>query len=157
MPVAAQNDAPNGEWHNYGNDAGGSRFSDLTQLTPATVGKLQRVWEVHVGRPPSGGTNNLETTPLKIGGSLYLCTGYNDVLSIDAESGRINWRFHSNIDGRSRPYGTCRGVAYYKCRALMAPAPTGLSRIQSMRACSRWMLGRVSHAATLALTVRSIC
>ena len=105
---------PPGEWRNYGNDSGGSRFSPLAQLTPANVAGLRKIWEVHVGRPPFGGHNSLETTPLKVGSMLYACTGYNDVLAIDAETGHVNWRFHSNIDVRGRPNGTCRGVAFFQ-------------------------------------------
>jgi quinoprotein glucose dehydrogenase len=31
-------------WPAYGGDAGGTRYSSLTQITPANVGRLQVAW-----------------------------------------------------------------------------------------------------------------
>lgn len=98
------------DWQNYGNDLGGSRHTPLSQITPANVDKLQVAWEVHVGGMP----RSLEVTPIKIGDSLYACTANNDVLSIDAESGRVNWRFRSGISLTGRPSANCRGVGYFR-------------------------------------------
>jgi len=131
---------PVGEWRSYGNDVGGSRFSPLDQLTPGNVGKLQKIWETHVGKPPYGLANSIETTPLKIGNALYLCTGYNDVLSLDAETGRVNWRFKAKIDMRGRPHGTCRGVAFYELRD-----ETG--------ACARRIITNTTDARLIALDI----
>src|SRR5689334_18351129 len=39
------------EWPTYGHDSGGMRFSPLTQITPANVGKLKVAWVYHM-RPP---------------------------------------------------------------------------------------------------------
>jgi quinoprotein glucose dehydrogenase len=36
------------EWPTYGHDAGGMRYSPLTQITPANVGKLQVAWVYHM-------------------------------------------------------------------------------------------------------------
>ena len=44
IPAASQ-------WPTYGHDAGGQRFSPLTQLTPANVGRLKIAWTYHM-RPP---------------------------------------------------------------------------------------------------------
>lgn len=103
-----------GDWLNYGNDVGGSRFSGLDQLTPETVGKLQVAWQVHTGPAPKGAKGSLEVTPLKVGDSVYVCTGYNDVISLDAETGHVNWRFRSGNDLTGRPSAACRGVAFYQ-------------------------------------------
>jgi quinoprotein glucose dehydrogenase len=119
--LAATDPATAGDWLHYGNDSGGSRFSVLDQLTPANVAGLKPVWTLHFGGPERGPLTSLEVTPLKIGDALYACTGYNDVLSIDAETGHINWRFRSGVDTTATPHGACRGVAYYR-----VPGATGL-------------------------------
>src|SRR5476649_2859385 len=36
------------EWPTYGHDKGNMRFSPLTQVTPANVGKLQQAWVFHM-------------------------------------------------------------------------------------------------------------
>lgn len=136
-PAEADGASPVGEWRNYGNDAGGSRFSPLDQLTSANVSGLRKIWEVHVGRNPLG-RNSLETTPLKIGHALFLCTDYNDVLSLNAETGQINWRFHARVDMRGRANGTCRGVAYFQ-----VPKATGL--------CARRIITNTIDARLIAL------
>ena len=67
-----------GDWPAYGHDAGGARFSPLTQITRANVAKLQVAWTYHAGmldmtgmrhRPPQ-----LEVTPLVVDGLLYIIT-----------------------------------------------------------------------------------
>jgi quinoprotein glucose dehydrogenase len=106
--------ARSGDWLQYGNDAGGTRYSTLDQITPGNVGKLQLAWTVHVGGLPNDGKEKIEATPLKVGANVYICTGYNDILSIDAESGRVNWRFHAKVDPKQILSGACRGVVYFQ-------------------------------------------
>lgn len=124
MAAAATPYAPatarGGDWLSYGNDAGGSRFSPLTQITPGNVAGLQVAWTYRTGAGPDGKFSNLEVTPLKVGSSLYLCTSTNDVIALDAESGRQLWRFRSGLKSKDYPYGNCRGVVYYR-----VPAATG--------------------------------
>jgi glucose dehydrogenase len=45
LPLAASQAAPSaGDWVSYGHDAGGGRFSPLTQITPDNVSRLQVAW-----------------------------------------------------------------------------------------------------------------
>jgi quinoprotein glucose dehydrogenase len=103
-----------GDWNTWGSDAAGTRFSPLDQLTPANVGGLKPAWTFHFGPGPKGSPAALEGTPLKIGDTLYACSDYNDVVALDAETGKPRWRFHANINTTGATYGHCRGVAYYR-------------------------------------------
>ena len=106
-------DAAQGDWANWGNAAGGNRFSPLAQITPANVGALTEVWSYSLGKEPNGEAAPFEATPLKVGDKLFFCTGYNDIIAVDAETGRQAWRFaaRSNTEGI---FGqTCRGVTYF--------------------------------------------
>jgi len=107
-----------GEWAYFAGSRGGSKFSPLDQITPANVSKLEVAWTFHTGVAPKGAKAAMEATPIKVGPNLYTCTSYNDVIAIDAETGKQVWRFRSNA-GAAYVYGSCRGVAYYK-----APAAT---------------------------------
>src|SRR5688572_2526035 len=78
--------AADGEWHHYGNDLGGSRYSPLDQITPANVGRLKQAW-VYRTNPGETLKTHLQTTPLMVGDSLYLCTGTNQIIALDAETG----------------------------------------------------------------------
>jgi quinoprotein glucose dehydrogenase len=111
-----------GDWLHYGNDQGGSRFSPLNQLTPENVGKLKVAWEFHVGDiGPMGKGSHLEATPLKVGNSVYVCTSYNDIISLDAETGKQNWRFDPGVKPDGIPSSVCRGVAYYEVPNAVGP------------------------------------
>ena len=108
------------EWRHYGSDAGGSHFSPAGQITKANVGKLQIAWMYRAGPGPSG-YGTLEVTPLKVGKALYLCTGYNDVIALDADSGREIWRYQARVNAAGVAAFTCRGVGYYRI-----PGATGV-------------------------------
>lgn len=106
--------AEEGQWVAYGNDRGGSRFSPLRQITPANVGNLERVWSYHTGPAPKGSRAAFQANPLKVGDLVYICTGANDVIALDAETGEQAWRFRAETDTRG-VYGlSCRGVTYYR-------------------------------------------
>lgn len=105
---------PAGEWHHYGNDAGGSRFSPLNQITQDNVSQLKVAWTY---RTKVGGT--FKNTPLQIGKFLYVCGGGNIVMALSAETGDLVWQYDPEIDDqvlRSVRYftTTCRGVTYYR-------------------------------------------
>lgn len=86
----APDDVSGDAWHHWGNNPGGQRYSPLDQLTPANVAGLERAWTVNVGGVVGNYVEKLQATPLKVGDALFLCTGYNDILSIDAETGHLN-------------------------------------------------------------------
>ncbi len=103
-----------GDWPNYGNDRGGSRFSPLAQIGRANVATLVPAWTFRSGMPAPLPPVTFQTTPLAIDGTLYLCTGDNDVIALEGESGRQLWRFRAQADGRGVAIGSCRGVAYHR-------------------------------------------
>src|SRR3546814_17119477 len=49
-PAAMQAGA---DWPAYGGTYSARRYSPLTQITPANVGKLERAWTIHTGDLPS--------------------------------------------------------------------------------------------------------
>lgn len=112
-PVASPSRLPvtaaDGDWLHYGRDAAGTRFSPLGEITTANVGKLKEAWRAKIGP-----TVGLQTTPIKVGRTLYVCNGNNDVIALDAETGRQRWRYDARVDVSKVPFTVCRGVAYYK-------------------------------------------
>ena len=138
-------DTPEGEWHHYGNDQHGTRFSPLEQINPENVRDLQVAWTYRTGDypPPEGPVRRLQATPLKIGRSLYLCTARNDIVSLDAETGQENWRFNSHTDLTGvTGSAACRGVAYYQAPESAVPAGA---------ACAERIIGGTVDARLLAV------
>jgi len=126
------------EWPTYGHDAGGMRFSPLTQITPANVGQLKVAWVYHMrpagvvapagrgaalgapGETPDGaqggrgrgrggsGFRASEVTPLVIGGIMYLSTPYSRVVALEPTTGKEVWAFQLPTGAPST-----RGVEYW--------------------------------------------
>jgi quinoprotein glucose dehydrogenase len=116
---AASGLAPAGaDWPVYGGTNLATRYSTLSEITPDNVAKLKQVWQYRTGDLPktdkSKNKYSPETTPIKIGSHLYLCSAKNIIISLDAASGREEWRYDPVVSDDALPYGaSCRGVAYY--------------------------------------------
>lgn len=111
---------PAGEnWPAYGGTYEAQRYSPLDQITRENVSRLEKVWEFNTGDLPEDGDGSegkyaAETTPLVIDGTMYLCSAMNDLIALDAVTGREIWRFDAGVSTDAIPYSaTCRGVAYY--------------------------------------------
>lgn len=112
------------DWPAYGGSLSARRYSPLSQINRSNVSKLVRSWTFHTGDLPSKELDNAyasETTPIKIGDTLYLCTPKNILIALDPETGKQKWRFDPKVADESVPFSAaCRGVAYYSVPA--APA-----------------------------------
>jgi len=99
------------EWRTYGHDYGDSRYSPLSDITPANVAGLKPVWTYHM-RPPdrvSRGFAASENTPIVVDGIMYVSTPYGRVVALDAESGKQLWAYQ--VPGSDQP--ATRGVSYW--------------------------------------------
>ena len=102
------------DWPSYGNTVGGSRYSPIDQINTGNVEALELAWSYRTG---AGGA--FKATPLQVGELLYVCTGGNIIIALDAENGELVWQFNPLIDPQhlefARYFTTgCRGVSYYK-------------------------------------------
>jgi quinoprotein glucose dehydrogenase len=89
------------DWPYYGHDAGGTRYSPLTQINRENVASLKVAWTFHVGDISDGGgkkRSGLETTPILVDGTLYVTTGFNRVFAIDPETGKQLWVYDPMIE-----------------------------------------------------------
>ena len=102
------------DWPYYGRDAGGTRFSPLTQITAANVESLTVAWTYRTRDSVTATSEeaSLEVTPLVVDGSMYISTPLGRVMAVDPATGTERWVFNARID-RSIEYGdfTNRGVA----------------------------------------------
>ena len=102
------------DWPSYGNTLAGTRYSPLDQININNVAGLELAWTYRTG---AGGA--FKATPLQIGELLYMCTGGNLIVALDAQSGDLRWQFDPLVDpahlSSSRYFTTgCRGVSYYQ-------------------------------------------
>jgi alcohol dehydrogenase (cytochrome c) len=86
--LGAEGDA--NDWPLPGRTYGNSRYSPLTQIAAANVGKLEPVTIVHTGVYES-----FETTPIVVDGIMYLTTpvveGRMKIMALDAATGATLW------------------------------------------------------------------
>jgi len=129
------------EWLTNGMDWGEQRYSTMTQINPANVGKLALAWSYELG---SGGGPQ-QATPLYSNGILYTVTNWSIVAAVDAKTGKQIWRYDPDADrtmvqpGKSR---LCcgvnsRGVALYEGKVLV---PVIDGRMQALDAATGKLL-----------------
>jgi quinoprotein glucose dehydrogenase len=97
-PAAATKD----DWAYYGHDAGGSRYSPLTQINRENVKNLKVAWVFHTGDISDGSgrpkRSGLETTPILVDGTLYLTTPFNRLFAVNPETGKQLWVYDPMIE-----------------------------------------------------------
>ena len=101
-PGVLAQDQTGTDWPFYGHDAGGTRFSPLTQINRQNIAKLKVSWIFHTGdisessrdRKRSG----FESTPILVDGTLYFTTPFNRVIALDPETGKQRWAYDPKID-----------------------------------------------------------
>ncbi len=122
VPVAKG--AEQRDWMHWGNTTAGTRFAALDQITPANVKELQVAWTAHTGDVPESNGFGAEdqNTPLQIGDTLYLCTPHNQVIAIDADSGKQRWAFDPKATAPN--WQRCRGLGYFDATTAPAAATT---------------------------------
>lgn len=105
------------EWPTYHGSLTGNRFNDGDQITPANVSRLAPRWMFTIA-----GAERLQTTPVVVQGVMYV-THVNEVVALDAGTGRRIWRFQQprtkGLAGDAAA-GINRGVAVAGDRVFLA-------------------------------------
>ena len=92
------------DWPVYGGDAGGLKYSPLTDIDRNNVSKLQPVWtwETREQAIPSASSplqgervapGAFEATPIVINDTMWVSTPYNRVVALNAETGAEYWSY----------------------------------------------------------------
>src|SRR5260221_3291407 len=84
-------------WLTYSGSILGQRYSLVNQITPANVNDLQLQW-IYQARS----LQKFEATALVVDGIMYSVQAPNDVVALDAATGRIFWTYSYN-PGRAHP------------------------------------------------------
>jgi PQQ-dependent dehydrogenase (methanol/ethanol family) len=107
--------ADSASWPSYGRDYTNQRFSPLAQITPANVSGLKPAWTYKTGLPHA-----FETSPIVVGGTMYISTPLNHVVALDARTGQKKWEYAAELGPTVFCCGSVnRGVAVYDGRVFM--------------------------------------
>src|SRR6476646_763058 len=95
-------------WMVYGGSYGNQRYSRLHQINRNNAKKLEQVWVVQNQVPGAW-----ESNPLVVDGVMYVTQRPNDVMALDAKTGRLFWIYHwaPDPDARVCCGSNNRGVA----------------------------------------------
>ena len=105
-------------WEAYGNDPGGSKYSELRQIDLNNVDQLEQAWVYRTGETGVGyatGYNlTFEATPIFWNDTLFFNSSFGKVYAVDAASGEERWRFDAKFDPSQRFDETAaRGVSLW--------------------------------------------
>ncbi|WP_296386572.1 pyrroloquinoline quinone-dependent dehydrogenase [Reyranella sp.] len=114
-----------GEWPVYGGSNGALRWSPLDSIDKTNAAKLQVVWRwrsadhgVREQKPGIAASFTNESTPIMVGGTLYVSTSMSQVASLDAATGKTRWvydpRTYENTVHPANNGWANMGVAYWK-------------------------------------------
>src|SRR6266404_3554807 len=110
-PVRLGNTKP---WVTYSGAGDGAQYSDLTDINPTNVRRLQLVWTHHSGDLGSV-RSAYEATPIFANGMLYFCNPTGRVFALDARSGVERWSVSVHaLTGLANKLEICRGVTYWQ-------------------------------------------
>nr|WP_312986441.1 membrane-bound PQQ-dependent dehydrogenase, glucose/quinate/shikimate family [Comamonas koreensis] len=135
------------DWAHYGSTPGGTRFAALDQITRSNVKDLQEAWRYQTGDvpvSPGGGGAEDQLTPLQIGNQVFVCTPHNNVIALDATTGKELWK--TEINAKQKKWMRCRGLAYFDAgQPLSQPSVSGATPVQAVSvapgaACQRRIL-----------------
>ena len=95
-------------WLSYSGTTRSQRYSLLTQITPDNVKNLELQWVFQ-----SRSLDKYESTPLVVDGVMYTVQNPDDVVALDAATGRVFWTYSYPVSPDARPCcgRLSRGVA----------------------------------------------
>jgi alcohol dehydrogenase (cytochrome c) len=98
---------PDRWWPTYGGTYANTRHADLAQIGPKTVHSLKLAWKFDTGVH-----GQLETSPIVVGGIMYVTTGAGNVVyALNAATGSLKWTFVPQRGPVRYIFDVNRGVA----------------------------------------------
>jgi alcohol dehydrogenase (cytochrome c) len=104
----------NGDWNGFGRTSENNRHSPLTEITPANVAQLGRVYTDDFKKIDPTVKIGEQSYPVAIDGQLYVTSNDDDVFRIDGATGKVVWEFKPSDSGVFKNFGIVanRGLAY---------------------------------------------
>ena len=137
-------------WLTYSGSYSSNRHSALDQITPANVVDLQLQWVFQ-----ARSLENFTATPLVVDGIMYVTQAPNDVVALDAKTGRVFWVYEYVPSQDARP--CCgrvnRGVAILGDTLFMATIDAQLVAIDAISGQPIWKTAVGDPAKGYAMTL----
>src|SRR5262245_43181332 len=139
-------------WLTYGGNLSSQRHSALTQISPANAGDLTLKWVFQ-----SRSLEKHEQTPLVVDGVMYTTQSPNDVIALDAATGKTIWQYsHKPEDGVRTPWKLTRGLAILGGNLFLAGLDAKLIALDAKTGRELWATKVADHKLQYSMTVAPI-
>ena len=137
-------------WLTYSGTYAGLRHSLLDQITPANAKNLEQKW---VFQASAVGT--WQATPLVVDGIMYVSQRPNDIVALDAKTGRAFWiyRYVPAADQRGGFGANNRGLAILGDTLFMGTLDARLVAVHAKTGRHLWDVPVADYKASYAVTV----
>ena len=138
-------------WLTYSGGYASQRYTTLQQVTPLNVRDLEQKWVLQ-GQVLGA----WQSTPLVVDGIMYVTQRPNDVLALDAKTGRVFWqyRYANSPDQRVCCGANNRGVAIHGDTLFMGTLDAHLVAIDAKNGQPIWNIAvadsKLAYSVTLA-------
>jgi len=123
-----------GDWLLVRRTYDGWGYSPLDQITTTNVNRLQPIWVFSTGV-----VSGHEAPPVVNNGVMFVATPMNQVIAIEAKTGRVLWRYRRPAaEGSSVPHQTTRGVAVYGDKVFFAAEEAVLMALDARSGKEVW-------------------
>jgi alcohol dehydrogenase (cytochrome c) len=123
-----------GEWLMIRRTYDGWGYSPLDQIDTRNVSRLQPVWVFS-----TGAVNGHEAPPLVTSGVMFVSTPGNQVIAVEAKTGRFLWRYRRPIpEDAVILHPTTRGVALYGDKVFLAANEAVLVALDARTGKEAW-------------------
>ena len=89
-------DKQSSDWPLYGRTYDNQRFSPLSQVNTGNVSRLQPAWRFNTGK-----IGSFQASPIIRDGVMYVTTPYNDVIALQANTGKALWRYRHELEKKT--------------------------------------------------------
>ena len=122
-------------WLTYSGNYFSQRYSELDRITPANIGDLELQW---VYQTPVFGP--WQATPIVVDGVMYVSQRPNDIVALDARTGRVFWiySYPTPSDHRACCGSNNRGVAVLGDRVFMGTLDAHVVAIDASTGAELW-------------------
>ncbi|MCG8379701.1 MAG: PQQ-binding-like beta-propeller repeat protein [Proteobacteria bacterium] len=98
LSLPACSDKPHNDvdWPLYGNKYNNQRYSELAQINHTNVPRLKLAWKYTTGIK-----GTFQTSPIVKDGVMYITTPFNDVIALDAKTGKEKWRYQHQLESNN--------------------------------------------------------
>jgi alcohol dehydrogenase (cytochrome c) len=138
-------------WLTYSGNLNSQRHSGLTQISPENAGNLVLKWVFQ-----SRSLDKHEVTPLVVDGVMYTIQSPNDVIALDAATGKTIWQYsHRPAEGTRNPCcgNLTRGVAILGDKLFLAGLDARMIALDAKTGKELWNVEIADYKQQYAMTV----